>query len=336
MSLPKLSADLLKQRPELLPSHEALSTLPEKILQFGTGVLLRGLPDYFVNKANQEGIFNGRIVVVKSTAGGGTDAFKNQNSLYSHTIRGIENGQQVDTTIINSAISRTINANNDWQEILKCASNPDMKIVVSNTTEVGIQYVEDDLTANPPVSFPGKLTAFLLARYQAFNGSEEAGMVIIPTELIIDNGNKLKDIILKHASTHDLDKSFIRWIEESNYFCSSLVDRIVPGKPNAETIIERYTYFGMRLVLHERTRYCSGKYGNRICGKLYCGCDVKRTGTGYSIPCGAINSTRVWKPSFGSFQKPLYTPFASGYNCAIYGQNETQKCANTFESLPKI
>ncbi len=244
MSLPKLSADLLKQRPELLPSHEALSTLPEKILQFGTGVLLRGLPDYFVNKANQEGIFNGRIVVVKSTAGGGTDAFKNQNSLYSHTIRGIENGQQVDTTIINSAISRTINANNDWQEILKCASNPDMKIVVSNTTEVGIQYVEDDLTANPPVSFPGKLTAFLLARYQAFNGSEEAGMVIIPTELIIDNGNKLKDIILKHASTHDLDKSFIRWIEESNYFCSSLVDRIVPGKPNAETIAELTTKNG--------------------------------------------------------------------------------------------
>lgn len=238
MSLPTLSTDLLNTRPELLPGHEVLQSLPEKILQFGTGVLLRGLPDYFVNKANSEGIFNGRIVVVKSTLGGGTDAFNNQNGLYSHTIRGIENGGQVDHTIINASISRTINANSDWQEILKCASNPEMKIIISNTTEVGIQYIADDLTANPPLSFPGKLTAFLQARYQSFNGSEEAGMVIIPTELIIDNGAKLKDIVLRHATAHGLDKSFVRWIEDANHFCSSLVDRIVPGKPDADTIAE--------------------------------------------------------------------------------------------------
>ncbi len=238
MSLPQLSTDLLNKRPELLPGYKATQALPEKILQFGTGVLLRGLPDYFVNKANTEGLFNGRIVVIKSTSGGGVDAFKSQNSLYSHTIRGIENGDQVDYTTINSSISRTINANSDWEEILKCANNPEMKIIVSNTTEVGIQYVADDLTANPPVSFPGKLTAFLLARYHSFNGSEEAGMVIIPTELIIDNGAKLKAIVLRHATTHDLDKSFIRWVEEANHFCSSLVDRIVPGKPDADTIAE--------------------------------------------------------------------------------------------------
>ncbi|WP_025765042.1 tagaturonate reductase [Dyadobacter tibetensis] len=238
MSRPILSPALLDQRPELLPDHLKLLSLPEKIIQFGTGVLLRGLPDYFVHKANQQGVFNGRIVVVKSTSGGGTDAFNDQSGLFSHTIRGIDQGQQVDTTFINAAISRTLNANQEWEAILQCAANPDMQVVISNTTEVGIQFSDDDLTASPPVSFPGKLTAFLFARYQAFEGSEESGMVIVPTELIIGNGDKLKEIVLKQAASHGLDKAFIRWIEECNHFCSSLVDRIVPGKPEAATISE--------------------------------------------------------------------------------------------------
>ncbi|PWJ56995.1 tagaturonate reductase [Dyadobacter jejuensis] len=238
MSRATLSPQLLDQQPDLLPNHAQLLALPEKIIQFGTGVLLRGLPDYFVNKANQQGVFNGRVVVVKSTSGGGTDAFLDQSSIFSHTIRGIDNGKEVDHTLINTAISRTLNAHQDWEEILQCASNPSMQIVLSNTTEVGIQFADDDLKASPPVSFPGKLTAFLLARYEAFDGSEESGMVIVPTELIIGNGDKLKAIVLQQATTHQLDKGFIRWIEESNHFCNSLVDRIVPGKPDAATIEE--------------------------------------------------------------------------------------------------
>ena len=236
MSLPQLSPALLSQQPEILPAHETLLSLPEKIIQFGTGVLLRGLPDYFVNKANQQGIFNGRIVVVKSTSGGGTDAFQEQSGLFSHTIRGIENGEQIDQTVINSAISRTLTASKDWAQILECAANPEMQIAFSNTTEVGIQLTDDDIFASPPTSFPGKLTAFLYHRYQAFNGSSASGMVIVPTELIIGNGEKLKEIVLQQAIRHDLDKAFIRWVEESNYFCNSLVDRIVPGKPDQETI----------------------------------------------------------------------------------------------------
>ncbi|CAG5012738.1 Altronate oxidoreductase [Dyadobacter sp. CECT 9275] len=236
MSLPQLSPALLSQQPEILPAYETLLSMPEKIIQFGTGVLLRGLPDYFVNKANQQGIFNGRIVVVKSTSGGGTDAFQEQSSLFSHTIRGIENGEQIDQTIINSAISRTLSASKDWAQILECAANPAMQIVFSNTTEVGIQLTNDDIFANPPLSFPGKLTAFLYRRYQTFNGSQDSGMVIVPTELIIGNGEKLKEIVLEQALRHQLDKAFLRWVEESNYFCNSLVDRIVPGKPDQETI----------------------------------------------------------------------------------------------------
>ncbi|MEO6282646.1 MAG: tagaturonate reductase [Dyadobacter sp.] len=236
MSLPLLSPDLLNERSELLPNHQELLALPEKIIQFGTGVLLRGLPDYFVNKANQQGVFNGKIVVVKSTSTGGTDAFADQQNIFSHSIRGIENGNQVDDFVINSSISRTLSAAGNWADILQCAHNPELKIVISNTTEVGIQLTDDDIFASPPASFPGKLTAYLYERYTAFNGSEASGMIIVPTELIVGNGPKLKAIVIEQARRHNLAENFIQWLEEANHFCSSLVDRIVPGKPDAETI----------------------------------------------------------------------------------------------------
>ncbi|WAC11345.1 tagaturonate reductase [Dyadobacter pollutisoli] len=236
MSLPLLSPTLLNERSELLPNHQQLLALPEKIIQFGTGVLLRGLPDYFVNKANQQGVFNGRIVVVKSTNTGGTDAFADQQNIFSHSIRGIENGSQVDDFVINSSISRTLSAAGNWADILQCAHNPELRIVISNTTEVGIQLTDDDIFASPPASFPGKLTAYLYERYTAFNGSEASGMVIVPTELIVGNGPKLKSIVIEQARRHNLAENFIQWLQEANHFCSSLVDRIVPGKPDAETI----------------------------------------------------------------------------------------------------
>ena len=97
--------------------------LPEKVLQFGTGVLLRGLPDYFIDKANQQGIFNGRVVLVKSTDSGGTDAFEEQDGLYSLCVRGIDKGEKVEENRICSAISRVLSAKQQWDEILKCAYN---------------------------------------------------------------------------------------------------------------------------------------------------------------------------------------------------------------------
>ena len=238
MSLPQLSPELLDLRPDLLPDHKNLLALPEKIIQFGTGVLLRGLPDFFVNKANIQGIFNGRIVVVKSTNTGGTDAFSEQKNVFSHSIRGIENGNQIDEIVINTAISRTLAAATSWAEILECARNPEIKIAISNTTEVGIQLVDDDIFATPPASFPGKLTAYLYERFKTFHGSAESGMVIVPTELIVGNGDKLRDIIFEQAERHNLGKAFTEWLEFSNEFCNSLVDRIVPGKPDAETVAE--------------------------------------------------------------------------------------------------
>jgi tagaturonate reductase len=205
--------------------------LPEKVLQFGTGVLLRGLPDYFIDKANKKGVFNGRIIIVKSTGNGDADAFDNQDGLYTHCIRGIENGKEVEQYILNASISRVLSAKADWDKVLKCAANPDLEIIVSNTTEVGIVLQEDDdIRSNPPESFPGKLLAFLFERYKAFNGAKDKGLVIVPTELIPDNGTKLESIVEELAHLNKLDYAFMDWLENCNYFCNSLVDRIVPGK----------------------------------------------------------------------------------------------------------
>jgi len=210
-------------------------SLPEKILQFGTGVLLRGLPDYFVDKANKQGVFNGRVVVIKSTGTGEKEAFNRQDGLYTLAVRGLENGVMLDQHVICSAISRVLSATDQWEDILHAAGNSDLQIVISNTTEVGIQLVEESIFQKPPVSFPAKLLAILYERYKVFKGSPESGLVIIPTELLIDNGKKLKFVLSGLAAFNKLESSFTEWLDEHNYFCSSLVDRIVPGKPDPET-----------------------------------------------------------------------------------------------------
>lgn len=213
---------------------EAVFDLPEKVLQFGTGVLLRGLPDYFIDKANAQGLFNGRIVVIKSTSKGDCSVFEKQDGLYTLCIRGLENGEKVEQNIVNASISRVLSADKEWGQILDCAHDQNMEVIISNTTEVGIQFTNDDIRQYPPKSFPGKLLAFLYERFKAFNGSEHSGMVIVPTELIPDNGTKLQSIVLELAHLNGLEDEFIGWLENYNYFCNSLVDCIVPGKPGED------------------------------------------------------------------------------------------------------
>ncbi|MEA5458011.1 tagaturonate reductase [Arcicella sp. LKC2W] len=242
--------------------------LPEKVLQFGTGVLLRGLCDYFIDKANKQGIFNGRVVVVKSTDKGGADDFNEQDGLYTHSVKGIENGEAIEEYILNASISRTLSARSQWQEILHCAKNPEMQIILSNTTEVGISLLEGDkITNNPPASYPVKLLAFLYERWTVFNGSAESGMVIVPTELIVGNGDILKDIVLKQAQANALEPAFIEWLNNSNHFCNSLVDRIVPGKPEKEAIEELQKKLGYEdniMVLSEAYRLWAIQGGEKV------------------------------------------------------------------------
>ncbi|HWK08063.1 MAG TPA: tagaturonate reductase [Puia sp.] len=245
MNLSKDNLSTIKTPGVILPGKD-IFTLPEKVLQFGTGVLLRGLPDYFIDKANRQGVFNGRVVVVKSTDSGGADSFDRQDSLYTLCIRGIEQGKKVEENVICSAISRVLSAKGQWQEILQCAHNPEMQVIISNTTEVGIQLVEADIDfrSQTPISFPGKLLAFLYERYHAFGGSPESGMVIVPTELIVDNGKKLAAIVKELAVRNKLEEGFVAWMERDCRFCSSLVDRIVPGKPDAATLAQLHQDLG--------------------------------------------------------------------------------------------
>ena len=228
----QLSKSILEQTKGIETPADTCFNLPEKVLQFGTGVLLRGLPDYYIDKANKQGVFNGRIVVVKSTGSDISD-FERQDCLYTHNICGIEKGAPVNYTIINASISRVLPAKTQWEAILQCAENRQLQVIISNTTEVGIVLLEEDIHTAPPESFPGKLLAFLYRRFTAFNGAADKGLVVIPTELIPDNGTKLKDILLQLARYNSLADTFIHWLQYCNHFCSSLVDRIVPGKLSA-------------------------------------------------------------------------------------------------------
>jgi tagaturonate reductase len=215
---------------QAVPGEDVFS-LPEKVLQFGTGVLLRALPDYIIDRANKKNFFNGRIVIVKSTGSGDTDIFYKQDGLYTVCIRGIDKGKNVEENHIISSVSRVLSAANEWDAILKTAANPQMQVIISNTTEVGITLIKDHIHATPPQSFPGKLLSFLHQRFKVFNGDVTKGMVVIPTELIPGNADKLLSIVKELAHQNDLEISFLDWLENANYFCNSLVDRIVPGKP---------------------------------------------------------------------------------------------------------
>lgn len=250
---------------------ESLFELPEKVLQFGTGVLLRGLPDYFIDKANRQGVFNGRIVVVKSTSHGDTAAFDKQDGLYTLCVRGVQDGQKTEENIINASISRVLSAAEEWEQILECAHNQSMQVIISNTTEVGIQLVNDDIRRHPPASFPGKLLAFLYERFKAFGGSEHSGMVIVPTELISDNGKKLESIVLELAHLNGLEEEFIEWLEKHNHFCNSLVDRIVPGKPDKEVLAQlegELCYTDQLLIMSEVYRLWAIEGGEAVKGIL--------------------------------------------------------------------
>ena len=216
----------------ILPTEEQLG-YPEKVLQFGTGVLLRGLPDQYISEANRAGKFQGRVVVVKSTQQGTTDDFADQDGLYTLCVKGIDNGKLVNQAYVNAAISRVLSAVEDWTVILEFAKSNDLSVVISNTTEVGIVYTEENIFDGVPTSFPGKLLAILHARFVHFNGDLSKGLVMVPAELIEENGTKLADILNRLATHNQLGAAFSHWLNQANPICNTLVDRIVPGKLSA-------------------------------------------------------------------------------------------------------
>ncbi|MBB5441147.1 tagaturonate reductase [Pedobacter sp. AK017] len=266
MTLSKDTLNSIKPNQVVAPD-EKIFNLPEKVLQFGTGVLLRGLPDFFIDKANKKGLFNGRVAVIKSTSKGGTKEFDDQNGLYTICVRGIENGQPVEENIISAAISRVLTADQDWNTILDIAASPLLKVIVSNTTEVGIQLVEESIDQSPPQSFPAKLLAVLYARYKALGAAAAADIAVIATELISDNGKKLEAIVLQLAAFNKLDEAFLTWLKAHVHFCNSLVDRIVPGKPDAATLASLETELGYKdelIIMAEPYRLWAIEGGQKV------------------------------------------------------------------------
>jgi tagaturonate reductase len=233
-ALPRLSAEFLEAHP-VLSNGPAELLLPERVLQFGEGAFLRGFVDWMINGMNRKGFFNGRVVVVQPIAQGQVAKLNQQAGAYTLLMRGIEDGKVVERQELITSISRGINPYANFQDFLQCAHNPDLRFIVSNTTEAGISYSPDDKqTDQPPASYPAKLTLLLLERYKAFNGDVTKGFILLPCELIDRNGDNLKRIVLQTAKEWKLDDAFQLWIESANVFTNTLVDRIVTGYPRNE------------------------------------------------------------------------------------------------------
>lgn len=228
----------------------------ERVLQFGTGAFLRGLPDAVVDEANRAGRFDGRVVMVGSTGSGRAQALGDQDGLYTLCVRGLRDGEPVDETHVVTAVSRALASASEWEAVLDLARDPALCLVISNTTEVGITDDPDDRRdLDPPRSFPAKLAAVLAARAEALDYRPDAGLVVLPCELIEGNGDRLRQIVETHAERWGLGDQFGAWLRASVTFCNTLVDRIVPGTPDDPSdLYERLGYRDDLLTVAEPYR----------------------------------------------------------------------------------
>lgn len=205
--------------------------MKETIIQFGEGGFLRSFVDVFINKMNEQGLYDGKAVVVQPIAKGRIADINAQKGVYHQFLRGIENGSVVNECITVKSISRGVDPYSDYGEYLRLAHNPDMRIIISNTTEAGIEYLGTEaITDAPPKSFPAKLTALL---YERFNAGLR-GFIILSCELIDNNGTELKNCVFKYARLWNLPETFFEWLNTENFFCNTLVDRICTGYPKDE------------------------------------------------------------------------------------------------------
>ena len=203
----------------------------ERIIQFGEGGFLRSFVDVFIHKMNEQGLYDGKVVVVQPIPKGRIADINEQHGVYHQFLRGIDDGRVVDECIEVHSISRGVDPYTDYAGFLNLVNNPDIQIIISNTTEAGIEYLgTEKLTDAPPKSFPAKLTALLYARF----GLGLPGFVILSCELIDNNGKELLDCVLRYAELWKLPEEFIEWVKTDNDFCNTLVDRICTGYPKDE------------------------------------------------------------------------------------------------------
>ncbi len=214
--------------------------LPVKIIQFGEGNFLRAFVDWMIDKANDAGIMHHGVAIIQPIPGGEfvRELFEKQDGLYHVYLEGIKDKQPVKEISLVKCIDGVINPYEDYKKYETLFLSEQLETIISNTTEAGIRYEEgDDLNAEPPKSFPAKITALLYKRYNKFEGDITKGLQIICCELIEDNGSTLKKYVLQHAAANNLGAGFENWVNIACSFYDTLVDRIVPGFPK-ETIDE--------------------------------------------------------------------------------------------------
>jgi len=206
--------------------------MKETVIQFGEGNFLRGFFDSFLDTMNKKGLYDGKAVVIQPRAGGKCGLLSAQDCRYNLYLRGIEKGEIVSEHSLIESISRAVDPYKNYEEYISLADNEDFRFIISNTTESGIAFDENcRFDDKPCTSFPGKLTQLLYRRYK--NGMR--GFILLPCELIDNNGYALRDCVLKYADHWKLPEGFTKWVKEENIFSNTLVDRIVTGYPDDET-----------------------------------------------------------------------------------------------------
>jgi tagaturonate reductase len=218
-------------------SHIHLVNEPVTLLQFGTGMLLRGLVDEIIYQAKQTDRYSGKIGVVKSTPGS-VSVFAEQQNQYTVFVTGQLDGHEINTCHQNNSIAHVWQAEEDWEIIMETAASENVTLIVSNTTEAGLVYKEEIISDKTPASFPAKLTALLYNRYKRQNHKR---LLVIATELLERNGEILHGLVLRQAKENRLPAAFLEWIENNIGFCNSLVDRIVTRAPKKLTDTLNYT-----------------------------------------------------------------------------------------------
>lgn len=227
---------------ELLKRTAAQPKHTERVLQFGEGNFLRGFVDWMIDRLNKENGGDYGVVLVQPLSSPMLDKFINdQDGLYDLYLRGLLNGEKVEETRVVECVTRCIDPYLRTDEFFGCAANPDLRFIVSNTTEAGIEYKEgDDGSSFNDTTFPGRLTMFLKKRFDL----GLPGFILFPCELIDKNGDCLKECVLKYAKDFGYGDEFAKWVEAENHFTNTLVDRIVTGYPRetAAAMCEQFGY----------------------------------------------------------------------------------------------
>ena len=208
---------------------------PERIIQFGEGNFLRAFVDWIISNMNEKTDFNSSVVVVQPIEKGMIDALNAQDGLYHVNLQGLSNGEVINSLRMIDVTSRALSPYQDFDAFLSLAEQPEMRFVISNTTEAGINFDPScKLDDAPASSYPGKLTQLLYHRFKHFAGDPAKGLIIFPCELIFLNGHKLKETIYQYIELWNLGEEFKAWFESACGVYATLVDRIVPGFPRKE------------------------------------------------------------------------------------------------------